>query len=400
MNRHETQGRPGVTGALMALSGGSAWQVVSPTVAEASHMLSGVAAASPTEVWVVGHVQQRPLVALWDGTRWTTPSGPPPVASHIGAGFRGIAVAAHDTRTATTPAPPTGQADGTGNGRQEADAPGAQAASASAGRAGAEAGAAVQAIAVGGGYDRLAGTDVPLIHHWNGSMWDAWEGWTDPEAGRGFLLTGVTMAGEEAWAVGHGLLRGRPPGPVALHWHGEAWHTTETPPVTKGRLLAVSAAAAGDVWAVGAADRTGLVLHYDGRSWTRIPTPTTRFPLTDVVAVAQDDAWAVGRDRVLRWNGRKWRKVDAPVTAANTVTALSPDDVWVAGGRGELAHFDGHRWSRAASPQPLGDSAVWLASTSLPVSGAGSAWLVGSHQVPQAGTVDTASSITAQSGDS
>ncbi|MFC5745000.1 hypothetical protein [Actinomadura rugatobispora] len=356
----------------MVLSGGTAWQVVSPTVVEASHMLAGVAAASPAEVWVVGHVGQHPLVARWDGTRWTIPPGPLPVASHIGAGFRGIAVAGRDSRA--KPARPAG--------RPEADV-------------------SVQAIAVGGGYDRLAAAEVPLIHHWNGSVWDAWEGWPeDPRAARGFVLTDVAMVGEEAWAVGHGLLRGGPPGPVALHRHGGAWHAAETPSVAKGRLLAVSATSDGDVWAVGAADRTGLVMHYDGRSWTRVPIPTTRFPLTGVVALARDDAWAVGRDRVLRWNGRKWRKVDAPVTAANTVTALAPDDVWVAGGRGELAHFDGRTWSRTPSPQPLGDTAVWLASASLPAPEAGGAWLVGSHQVPQAGTVGTASSITAQSGDS
>ncbi|GAA2442963.1 hypothetical protein GCM10010191_69190 [Actinomadura vinacea] len=351
MNPQETHGRSGVTGAVMALSGGTPWQVVSPTVVEGSYLLAGVAVASPEEVWVAGHAQQHPLVALWDGARWTVPPGPPPSANHVGAGFRGIALA---------PERP------------------------------------VQAIAVGGAFDRVRGVEVPLIHHWDGSSWDAWN---DAPLGQGCILTDVTLIGEEAWAVGHGFPWGGPPGPVALHWREGNWHAAEMPPIAKGKLLAVSGTADDDVWAVGAADRVGLVMHYDGRSWSRVPSPSTRFPLTDVAALSRSDVWAVGRDRVLHWDGRKWRKAKAPVTAANTVTAPAPDDVWVAGGRGELAHFDGHRWTSASSPQPLGDDAVWLASASLPSPETGGVWLAGSHQVSRTGGVGTAPSVTAHSSD-
>ncbi|MEU5880924.1 hypothetical protein [Spirillospora sp. NPDC047279] len=331
--------------AVMVLPGGATWRTLASPVVEAPHLLSGVAAASPAEIWVAGHAGQQPLLARWDGAAWTVPSGPEPDAALIGAGVQGVAL---------TSGP-------------------------------------VRAIAVGGGYDRLRGAEVPLIRHWNGSSWSAAD---TPEPATGYVLTDVTAAGGEAWAVGHGFPWGVA-GTVALHWTGTDWLPAAMPEIPKGKLLAVSALAAGDVWAVGADDRSSLIMHFDGQAWTRVPAPATRFPLTDVTAVAPDQAWAVGRDRVLHWNGRRWKRVKAPVTAANTVAASAPDDVWVAGGEGELAHYDGHRWTVTAVPRPNGATTVWLASTATP----DGVCLVGSHQVVRTGQVDSDSAISAQSTD-
>jgi hypothetical protein len=347
VNRQDSHGGPRIAGAIMALSGGTGWKVVGPLPVEATHLPAAVSVASPTEVWVAGHAGQRPLIARWDGSSWWTPPSPPPEPNHLGAGFQGVD-ASPDHR----------------------------------------------AIAVGGAYDRVAGTDVPLLQHWDGSAWTSWDGWSDSELARGYVLTDVAMVGDEAWAVGHGPVRG---GPVALRWSERQWRPAGMPLVQRGKLLAVSGTAADDVWAVGAADRTGMIMHFDGRDWSRVPAPSTRFPLSDVVALSPSDAWAVGRDRVLHWNGRKWNKVKAPVTAANTVTALAADDVWVAGGRGELVHFDGDRWTPAASPP--GDTAVWLASAALPHRERPTAWMVGSYQATRAGTIGGAPSITVRSTD-
>jgi hypothetical protein len=323
-------------GAVMALRSDTGWQVVCPAVVQSPHLLTGVAVASPAEVWVSGHVEQRPLVARWNGTGWTSAPAPPPVASHVGAGFQAIAA---------TPE---------------------------------------RAIAVGGAYDRVAGTEVPLIQHWNGESWDragpgdqGGSGGPGGPGGSGYVLTGVTFVGDEAWAVGHGLPWGGPAGPVALRWSANTWRPAPMPSIPKGKLLAVSGTAPDDVWAVGAADRAGLVMHYDGRAWTRVPCPSTRFPLSDVVALSPSEAWAVGRDRVLRWNGRKWSTTKTPVTAANTITARTPDDLWVAGGGGELAHYDGRNWTLTTSPQPQGETAVWLASATQN----GGIWMVGSTEM-------------------
>ncbi|WP_067486633.1 hypothetical protein [Actinomadura hibisca] len=364
MNREQAPDRSGVTGAVMTLAGESGAHAVTPAIVESPHLLSGVAAVSPAEVWVVGTAGQQPLAARWDGASWTLPPGPPVDAALVGAGLQGIAVAGPSGAAASNVVRfPRGGAAGP-----------------------------PLALAVGGGYDRLAGAEVPLIRHWNGSSWTAWSA---PGLDRGVVLTAVAMTGEgTAWAVGHGFPWGAFDGPVALRWTGSDWLPAPMPEIPRGKLLAVAGTAPDDVWAVGATGREGLVMHYDGRAWSRVPSPATRFPLTGVAAPSASEAWAVGRDRVLRWNGRKWSRVKSPVTAANTIAAPAPGDVWVAGGRGELAHFDGHRWAMADSPEPFAASAVWLASAATGPDGA--VWMAGTRQLARTGTMNGAPSITAR----
>jgi hypothetical protein len=306
----------------------SKWRAVTPRAAEPPYLLNAVTALSPDEALAVGQTQQSPLVARWSDGRWTSePLADTPRT--IGAGLLGVDAVSPDA-----------------------------------------------AIAVGGAYDRLAGSEIPLIQHWDGMGWKAAD--LAADLGDGYVLTDVAMLSTtEAWAVGHGFPQNRVSGPVALHWTPAGWSRTGTPDLTKGKLLAVAATAPDDVWAVGAVDRQALILHYDGVAWRRTRVPRTLGPLSDVAALSTTEAWAVGGG-MLRWNGRAWRRVkDLPFTSANTVTALSPTDIWVAGGGGGLAHFDGHGWSRGGSPPPLSGSAVWLGSASA---APGTVWVVGSRQ--------------------
>jgi hypothetical protein len=49
-------------------------------------------------------------------------------------------------------------------------------------------------------------------------------------------------------------------------------------------------AAPGDVWATGS---TGVLLHFDGTSWTQVPSGASKF-LWGVSGRRSDDVWAVG----------------------------------------------------------------------------------------------------------
>jgi hypothetical protein len=308
----------------------AAWTVVPAGVSEPQYLLNDVTALSPSEAWAVGQAQDHPVVAHWDGVRWTAATAERP-PSAVGAGLLGVDVA--------DPA---------------------------------------SAIAVGGAYDRLAGEDIPLVRHWDGFRWNT------VELDGGHVLTGVTMlSADEAWAVGHGARSGdRGVAPVTLHWTtAGGWTRATTPPLSGGRLLAVAGTSPRDVWAVGAAGREALILHYDGNGWSRVPSPAGSRPLTDVVALSPTGAWAVDGGGVLCWNGRSWRRLDTPpLTSANTLSALAPSDIWVAGAGGELAHFDGRNWTRAGSPPPLGEATVWLGSASA---APGTVWMVGTQQIAE-----------------
>lgn len=344
----------GVEGVAMLLTSGttthgSPWRPLESFPMPPPHLLTGVAATAPDDVWAVGQVHGDPLVAHWNGKAWSVPPGPTPSAAAIGAGLEGVTA---------------GRAPSGGSGES-----------------------ATTVIAVGGAYDRLLGTEVPLIRQWHGTGWEdvaapALPG--GPEDARDYVLTDVAMVGPaEAWAVGHGFGRQAPL--VALHWHDGRWRPIDGPSgVSRGKLLAVCGTSPQDVWAVGAAGREGLIAHFDGSAWRRIPAPATRFPLTDVTAIAPDDAWCAGGGSVLHWDGRTWTPVAVPVGSINTVTAFSATDVWVGGARGDLAHYDGRRWRKVPAPDRLRDTAVWRASTTTNAdSGEPVVWMVGSRRLDQ-----------------
>jgi hypothetical protein len=121
--------------------------------------------------------------------------------------------------------------------------------------------------------------------------------------------------------------------------------------------------------ATGARAGTGpIILHWDGRSWHRVPSPnipdSARYnlagiELTSVSAVSANDVWAVSRIATEHWDGTRWRIVASPRKRRNTIAALSavaaivPRDVWAVGEvlyETVAAHWNGARWGIAPSP--------------------------------------------------
>ena len=150
-------------------------------------------------------------------------------------------------------------------------------------------------------------------------------------------------------------------------------------------LLSVSSSGPDDAWAVGflgsgAGGFVGtLTLHWDGVSWTVVPSPSPGAffnALFGVVAIARDDAWAVGsysnslsfRDRPLsmHWNGTMWSLV--PVARRPRalmdlygVDAAPAGRVWTVGAsalhpsvdnRTVVESWTGAEWTIAPSPTP------------------------------------------------
>src|SRR5262249_58833403 len=90
-----------------------------------------------------------------------------------------------------------------------------------------------------------------------------------------------------------------------------------------GELNAVSAVSASDAWAVGATGRFGmvpLIVHWDGRNWSRVKGPgiPVSGKLLGVSMVSATDGWAVGVNPfkgnhiLLHWNGTSWAPVPGP----------------------------------------------------------------------------------------
>ena len=125
---------------------------------------------------------------------------------------------------------------------------------------------------------------------------------TGPVTGFGsFLRSVVALAPNNAWAVGGNLIE---------HFDGTSWSVVASPQAGNGNdLFGVAAVSANDIWAVGSfvdpntnVDRT-LTLHWDGTSWSVIPSPnvtstdsnsTASDSLTGVTANSNGDVVAVG----------------------------------------------------------------------------------------------------------
>ena len=178
----------------------------------------------------------------------------------------------------------------------------------------------------------------------------------------------------DVW-VARGLTSTGASGPVLYErWNGRRWHVRRLAVKASGDPLSLSASSSRDVWILGnTPDFRPLTLHYDGRGWTSLPVPAApnEFDiLYDVVALAPNNAWAVGQSvtrgtveqnaLILHWDGSRWSRVEAPAGLENlyALAAVSPNDIWAVapaqedpavGLRVIVVHWDGTIWREVES---------------------------------------------------
>jgi len=225
--------------------------------------------------------------------------------------------------------------------------------------------------------DQAQGSSVnTLIEHWDGASWSVTP---SPKLPQGSQLTGVTApAPDNAWAVG---FAGGSPDALVEHWDGASWSIVSSPAFTGVSISrgAISADSATDVWAMGflatsSTTEQNLSLHWDGTSWAQIPAVHLRFggvgPLS---ALSPADVWAVGTGPgvptggfsahptavIEHWDGTSWTVVPSPNpnpqgnNGLGAVAAVSASDVWAVGHQllGPFTeHWDGKSWRIVATP--------------------------------------------------
>ncbi len=312
-----------------------------------SNELVAVSADSPTDVWAVGNYQQGhhlyTLVERWDGSSWQQIKAPTPPGK-LGGQLSGV--------SALSP---------------------------------------TDVWAVG-----FISEDHQMrtwILHWDGHSWRRVSSPNPSNPRAPNWLTGVTaVSSTDVWAVGWDI--GGPTGgyrALAEHWDGTSWKVVRTPDlgVHGGEFTSVSAQSPTNVWAVGTAyTHSGidvLVERWDGRTWTRWQAPSGAGQnwVNSVSVDGPQDAWVAGwvyswedhldRPVLLHWDGRSWTRTSAPNPGARFggtqltgAAAISPNDVWVVGNQGDQAtfhtiteHWDGTRWS-VVQPADLGDHTTSL----------------------------------------
>lgn len=332
-----------------AIGARSGWQVVrSPgghvaTLASTSFQAShdGWAVGSTGESLVGNGIDT--LIEHWDGTKWSTV--PSPGVPQSDEALTGVSASAPDNAWAV------GWQDPYGTGRVHA-----------------------------------------LLLHWDGQSWTVTQG----PAGAGIVSAVDARTADDVWAVGLGLFE---------HFDGTSWSVAKSPRAD-AHPMAVTALAEDDVWAVGSVPlkppgyRSSklYIAHWDGTSWSRVAIPRHAGVgrLAAVSAVNANDIWAVGgigsspaSPYGLHFDGSRWRAVTLPGAAEGSalsgVTALSSGDVWAVGNqdgrlrsgfavwRSFTEHWDGASWSIVDSPNDSRhDNFLTSAATSN-----GRVWAVG-----------------------
>jgi hypothetical protein len=243
-----------------------------------------------------------------------------------------------------------------------------------------------------------------MIVHWNGLKWRHSPGprFTDGAGLRGVVETGPN----QAWAVGSVNGDG-----LMLRWNGTRWHRVRLSfdPDRSPSFSSIAAASRRDVWAVGTIRQRGstqalgitnpVAMHWDGSWWTRVHLPhrgAVPESLASVTARASDDAWAVGTTAdenaptnpglVYHWNGASWSRVPHPFVGSGQndltgVTAPAADAAWIvgedAGGTGQpfALVWDGSTWTTETLPAVPGDLEAMSGVVVLP---SNDGWATGS----------------------
>lgn len=185
-------------------------------------------------------------------------------------------------------------------------------------------------------------------------------------------LSAVDSAGDDVWVVGRSWPgTGGPQTRIVRYDRRDPDSGGQVYPGTEGRLWGIDMLTPSDGWAVGASDGT-LVLHWDGTTWTRTPSPGGN-ELTAVTARATDDVWAVGhaadqaRTLVLHWDGTEWTTIPSPdpVAGANKLlgVTVAGNDIWAVG-YGNTDSSDADESQRHAFAMRW-DGQAWLVLPSL-----------------------------------
>jgi hypothetical protein len=156
-----------------------------------------------------------------------------------------------------------------------------------------------------------------------------------PAAPNAFLTGTAAIADNDIWAVGYDDVQVAPPAydsPLAMHFDGTSWSVVPTPTLSSGgpappeaQFLGVGAVSSNDVWAVGFATGPGnpassvqLIEHWNGSAWSVVAGPAGEDgELRKVAAISANNVWAIGGGNgsgqlIEHWNGTAWSIVSNP----------------------------------------------------------------------------------------
>jgi hypothetical protein len=150
--------------------------------------------------------------------------------------------------------------------------------------------------------------------HWNGAAWSSAGSFANPDGG-GSVNDAVVLGPADVWVFSAPGVRGTG---AAWHWNGSAWSRVSAPGTG---LSCGSALSPSSIWACDGS----AVAHWNGSSWTLTSVASMLLPadgsldvVKAIVAESPDNVYAVGGGNahsdlgpvvVLHWDGRAWTRI-------------------------------------------------------------------------------------------
>ena len=272
-----------------------------------------------------------------------------------------------------------------------------------------------------------------IIERWNGTKWSLFPNPKLLPNSQADLFAITSTSANDIWAVGNlvqQVIGGALSFNLFEHWDGKAWTPTFINDTTFEGLTGVSADSPSDAWAVGWVSPLGdgsngtLAIHWNGTNWVHAATPPNLGEgpnqLNAVVTLAPDNAWAVGFSTpglagqsatltlILHWDGTSWTVVPSPNVGPSSssqsnrllgLTANSANDIWAFGsyfaadGSGHqmtlLLHYDGTSWTLASSPNPTKGTFLDDLLFAGVVPSPGNVWILGNEDEGSEGGMGT-----------
>jgi hypothetical protein len=215
-------------------------------------------------------------------------------------------------------------------------------------------------------------------------------GWSQIRTFSGPVSVIASAGRQDAWLSGIGTNNQV----FVQRWNGARWRAVSTPRAmfTAGAAI-VGASSPTDAWvftvtnpAAGASHPVGW--HWTGRAWRsdRLPASTS---IRATAVFSSTNAWAfgvigAGKPYVIRYNGRKWRQVHAPVPPGSA-SALGTHDIWIVGPTTarpktslsdyEAANWTGRSWRTLKLPHARVPKGMYAASPQILAVGPADIWI-------------------------